>query len=314
MEIYKQIMVSFILLMLVFGNINKAVSQPNYPRDAEQANLIYSDIENFVEAYDQLKHGVDTIAVLNEFYFDKASTGLNEYITRHQLTPILIRSAIRENPAKYEQVSNFVNSIDDLKPKFIDKLKKFDNILPNAMYAPTYLLVGANRGIAQASKYGQLVTITRVIDDEEKLMKLIIHELSHFQQAMSIGGEKYVALYSEPNNMLELCLREGGAEFITSLVLKEITQEKALIYLNKNESELKLKFIKDLKVQDKGFWLWESINQKEYPILLGYAMGYKICKSLYKKAPNKNEAIKKILRIDDANQFLNLSGYFVDND
>ncbi len=302
------------LIVFTFCYINIAnAQQPNYPRVPEEAKLVYSDLENFVEAYVQLNSGVDTLKILNTFYFGKASPGLQEYIGRHGLTPELMRDAIRKNSDKYDKISIFVNNLNDFIPRFKNTLKKYNKIIPGTMYAPTYLLVGANRGIAQASRFGQLVTITRVLENQEKLIKLIVHELSHFQQAMAIGGEKYISLYASPNNMLGICLREGGAEFITYLVLQETTQEDALSYFANNETELKLKFIKDLKVQDKSFWLWESINQKEYPKLLGYVMGYKICKSYYDKAGDKLKALNEILALAQPDTFLEMSGYLPSN-
>jgi hypothetical protein len=296
------------LLMTAFNN--NIISQPNYPSTPEKAKLVFTDLENFLEAYDQFQPGVDSIAVLNQYYFDRASVGLKEYISKHSLTPELMIKAIQKDPLNYDKIENFVNNIEETKKEFKKSLNKFSKVLPNAMYPPTYLLVGANRGIAQASKYGQLVTLTKVVEDQDKLMMLIIHELSHFQQAMSIGGEKYVALYSTPNNMLGLCLREGGAEFITSLVLNRITQEKSLTYLDENLNELKFKFKEDLKDQNTDYWLWESLNQNEYPKLLGYAMGYKICESYYNRTEDKEQALTVILSITQPDEFLDRSWFF----
>ena len=137
------------------------------------------------------------------------------------------------------------------------------------------------------------------------------HELTHFQQAMTMGGQKYISLYRQPNNMLELCLREGGAEFVTSLVLNDITQSKSLGYLEQHESELKQKFVEDLAAQDQTYWLWESVGKADQPKLLGYVMGYKICQSYYRQAPDKSAALKAVLLMEDARQFAESSGYFV---
>ena len=285
-------------------------AQPNYPKDPEKALLLYTDLTHFVEAYNQLEVGVDSLKILNTFYFDKASDGLKEYITRHQLTPELMIKAIHDYPGEYGQISDFVKNIESIEQDYIATMKKYNTVLPSAIYPPTYLLVGANRGIAQASKYGQLVTITRVLDDPDKLFSLIVHELSHFQQVMAMGYEKYVGLYSSPDNMLGLCLREGGAEFITSLVLNKITQEKALSSLNKKEDSLKSNFLEDLKAQDQKYWLWESLGQNEHPKLLGYAIGYKICKSHYDNSNDNQRSINEILSMTDPDVFLRNSGYF----
>ena len=296
----------------VFIFTNSLIAQPNYPKEPKDAELVYTDLENFVEAFSLLKKDVDTIKILNTYYFDKASAGLQEYIRKHNLSPELLKSAIQKSPDRYNKIPNFINTLEDFKPTYLNTLNEFNKVLPQAMFPPTYLLVGANKGIAQASRYGQLVTITRVLDNREKFIKLIVHELSHFQQAMTMGVQKYGELYATPDNMLGLCLREGGAEFITYLVLNEITQTDALDYITNNETELKLKFREDLKNQDTSFWLWESIDQDEYPQLLGYAMGYQVCNEYYNSALDKQKAINDILGITQPDTFLEMSGYFKD--
>jgi hypothetical protein len=301
----------FICTMFALANCSLATAQPNYPKNSAEAQVIFTDLENFVEAYSHLKETSDTVSILKEYYFDKASVGLKEYVTKHNLSAELLKDAIRNNSTKYAAIENFIGTLNEFEPRLLETLEKFDSILPNAMYPPTYLLVGADRGIAQASKFGQLVTITRVMEDDRKLTKMIVHELAHFQQAMAMGIQEYSALYGKSSNMLGLCLREGGAEFITHLVLQEITQTNALEYFEKNESDLKIKFSKDLELQNQGFWLWDSIEDKETPNLLGYVMGFKICNAYYQNASNKKAALNDILAITitQAEEFLESSSY-----
>lgn len=302
---------SFILVMIFFTGISQRLaSQINYPTNPDGAKLVFSDLENFLEAYKQLKPDADSISVLNQYYFNKASVGLKEYIVKHNLTPKLMVEAMGKDPEVYKQIGKFVNNIDNTKKIFKESMIKYSNVLSKATYPPTYLLIGANRGIAQNSKYGPLVTIARVLDNPDKLMQVIVHELSHFQQVMSIGIENYIALYSKPDNMLGLCLREGGAEFLTFLVMKTISQEKALNYLEDNLTEMKSKFILDLEEKKPNFWLWGSLNQNKYPKLLGYAMGFKICESYYNSAADKEKALIDILSITQSKEFLNKSKFF----
>ncbi len=302
-----RVMLIFLILFLVNFNVTNA--QPNYPTDPEKAELIYSDVKNFIEAFDNLSNSSDTIAVLNKYYFDPASNGLKEYISKHNLTPELLKGAIRKDPDSYAKVSGFLLNRASFKLKFTASMQRFNEVLPSAMYAPTYLLVGANRGIAQASKFGQLVTITRVVESDEKLKKLIVHELAHFQQAITMGIQDYGSLYGKPNNMLGLCLREGGAEFITYLVLNDITQTKGLEYFQNNESKLKSKFLTDLEKQDSKYWLWDSIEDPNTPNLLGYVMGYKVSEAYYQIASNKKVALIDILAITNPEAFLEMSHY-----
>ena len=285
-------------------------AQPNYPRTPEEARIVYTDLENFVEAYHELGANADTVAVLQTMYFDRGSAGLKEFISRHQLTPELMRDAMSESPERYALIPGLLAGITEVEALYRELMVDFSKAMPNAMYPPSYLLVGANRGIGQASLVGQLITVTRVADDRTKMRRLMVHELSHFQQAMAMGGQKYTQLYTTPDNMLGLCLREGGAEFITYLVLDEITQNAALDYIDGNEQDLKQKFLEDLETQDTDYWLWASLGQRAYPRLLGYAMGFKICKSYYEQAPDKSVALQTILQMPDEGDFVRASRYF----
>ena len=295
--------------MLVLLSSN-STAQPNYPRSPVEAQIIYEDLEHFVEVYKELRENSDTLQVLQTYYFDRGSAGLKEFINRHQLTPEMMRDAMTAHPERYALIPDFLSKISEVEESYAILMKDYSNVIPQAMYPPTYLLVGANRGIGQASLPGQLITITRVVDNMEKFRKIVVHELSHFQQAMAMGPQKYGQLYSAPDNMLGLCLREGGAEFITSLVLGEITQSVALDYLENEEQRLKQQFLDDLITQKKDFWLWQSLEQQDYPKLLGYAMGHKICESYYSYSADKSHAIKTILAMPDTKEFIVSSQYF----
>ena len=104
-----------LILMMLFisGLTHNVISQPNYPKTPENAELVYVDLENFLEAYDLFKPGVDSIAVLNQYYFDRASIGLKEYISKHGLTPELMIKAIQKDPEEYDLIENFVNNIEE---------------------------------------------------------------------------------------------------------------------------------------------------------------------------------------------------------
>ena len=40
---------------------NSIFAQPNYPRESKDAELVYTDLENFVVAFSFLKEDVDTL-------------------------------------------------------------------------------------------------------------------------------------------------------------------------------------------------------------------------------------------------------------
>ena len=298
------------LLILIFPVV--IFSQPNYPTNPEQAKLVSTDVKNFLEAYEKFSPEKDNAAILMKFYFTKASPGLREYINRFRLNPEMLEKAIKKNPARYDLIKNFYANISDFEKDFKEQMKSYKKAVPNAMFAPTYLIIGAARGIGQASKAGQLVTIENRINDQEKLKATIAHELTHFQQAIGLGINKYGSVYAKKNNMLDLILREGAADFVTyKLVRKNEKDFAKLRNYKKNEFQLWEKFKDDLRGQKKDFWLNVSFedNNKGYPIQLGYAVGYKIVEAYYERAENKDQALKEILTIEDAGAFWKKSKY-----
>ena len=301
----------FYFTLICFGILSfRALGQPAYPLAPADASIVSTDIVNFIEAYKLLSPESDSLAILRENYFDKGSPGLKEYCNRHGLTPENLSSAIRRAPEAYADVPDFYDSLSDFEEQVLKEFVKFGQKIPDAMYPPTYLLIGANRGIAQASPQGQLITVTRGMKKPDRLINVIIHELAHFQQAKSLGFQAYVGTYSKPNNMLDLILREGGAQFINYYLIRDNAEDYSqLKYFEDDEEALRDKFEKDLNSQDSSYWLWDSLNQKDRPILLGYAVGYKIIKAYYDNAEDKEVAIQDILAINDPKEFLANSGY-----
>jgi uncharacterized protein YjaZ len=301
----------FILLALIISS--SSIAQPNYPNKPEEAKLISIDLKNFINAYNELQINSDTTEVLKTKYFDLATPGLKEYINRFDLTPNALKKAIKNNPEVYARIDHFYSKISQTEQEYIGELKEYQNILQNAVFPPTYLLVADYKGIAQASKFGQLVSVEKkCIDDPEVLKHAIIHELTHFQQVMNMGFEKYTKTYTKKGNMLDLILREGAADFITYyLVRKNESDFIKLKNYEKDEIALWKRFQKDLENQEKDFWLIVSFkdNNKGNPIQLGYALGYKIVKSYYINADDKSKALAEILKMENPEQLMLLSNY-----
>lgn len=303
----------FLLILFSILIVNQSISQPNYPNKPEEAVIISTDVKHFVEAFNTLSTESDTVEVLQTKYFDVATPGLKEYIARFGLTPVAMQKAIRKHPKVYAGIADFYSQIPQLEKAYTKELKGFQTIIPQAIFPPCYLIVADYKGIAQASKHGQLVSIEyKGIDDFEILKHAMLHELTHFQQVMAMGFEKYVSTYQKEDNMLDLILREGAADFITYyLVRKNEDQFVKLKNYQKNEGALWKQFQTDLQNQEKDFWLNVSFedNNKGNPIQLGYAVGYNIVKSYYLTATDKTEALTQILKMESPDDFILKSKY-----
>ena len=303
------------ILSLVFALFLSVLSsaQPNYPADPAEARLVSTDIQHFVEAFQTLTEETDTVQVLQSLYFDRASPGLQEYISRFQLTAEDLAKAIQGHPEDYRKIPDFLAGLEKWMPEYTAEMQKFKEVLPDAIFPPTYLLVADHKGIANASKFGQLVSVEkRHATDLEALKNTIVHELTHFQQAMTMGIAAYTGIYGKEDNMLDLILREGSAEFVTyKLVRKNEEQFSKLRNYMENEATLWEKFQLDLAQQDSDFWLNVSYedNNKGVPIQMGYGLGYRIVEAYYQQAQDKGQALNDILNIQDAGAFLLKSQY-----
>lgn len=299
-----------VLVVLLVGAFSLSLSaQPPFPTCPEKAQLICSDVELFVAAQSMMGLGADMAAILQVHYLDSGSPGLAEFLTRHPMSASQMAAAMEKHPEEYARIPQWLETIETLRAAYVTQLANYKTVIPDAMFPPTYLLVGDFKGTAQASRTGQLVTITRTLDRPEVLLNIMLHELTHFQQARKMGFQRYVGVYAQKDNMLALILREGGAEFVTHLVTGRISQTKGLAYLEVREQELKERFREDLARQDAKFWLWESLDQDKIPSLLGYVMGFKICQAYYEAASDKSAALDAILRMDNPAEFLAQSGY-----
>lgn len=309
MKLMKQnyILINILLLLSSFA----VQAQPNYPSSPYEAKLIFEDVDRFIEVFNSLTKSSDTLKILDEEYLTNGSSGLKEYISRHGLTASMLTKALANYPEVYNQLAKeFPKEKKKYQKKYTAEMVRYKAVINDAMFPPTYFLVGAYRGIAQASRPGQLVTIEKNWDNPDRKFSTIIHELTHFQQARALGFGEYASTYGKENNMLDLILREGGAEFVTYYLVRKNTKSyPRLNYVNEREAELKDRFKKDLVNQDKSYWLWDSIDQDEVPILLGYTLGFKICEAYYEKASDKKQALKDILGIQDSTDFLAKSQY-----
>lgn len=300
---------TIVLLVMISVKVN---AQPNYPRVPSEAKIISTDIKNFIDAYNSLSQDKDSISIFQEMYFDNASPGMKEYLTKHSFNAEDLIREMRMHPEKYSGVEKFYDRLSEFETDYLKELEAYKSVMPNAMFPPVYLIVGNYTGIAQASKLGQLVTIEKATEEPDKLLTLMIHELTHFQQAMNMGIEKYTGVYAKQDNMLDLILREGCAEFVTyKLVRKNEDQFSRLKKYEENEAELWKKFMSDLKEQQSAYWLSVTPENSENgnTILLGYAVGYKIIEAYYNHVGNNEQALDDILNLKDALVILENSNY-----
>ncbi len=301
-----------LIFILVFGtHIQVCAQLTSSPTDPKEARIVYDDIENFIIAFKMLESNSDTIQVLQKNYIDKGTSGLKIFIEKYGLTASKLKTKISQYPEDYAAVGEKMKWLKSREPiirLYFAKLKIF---MPNAVYPPTYYLIGGRRGIGSGSVEGQLITIEKQAVDtvDVGIEGHIIHELTHLNQLHAIGSlDKYLAIYNDEKSLLAICIREGVAEFFAELVTGEGKTE-ARNYLARHEMEIWRRFKAEMYKSDTKDWVWKKPKYIGQPQDVGYVLGAKIVEYYYKHSTDPEEAVNEILSITDYKDFLEKSQY-----
>jgi len=135
------------------------------------------------------------------------------------------------------------------------------------------------------------------------LPNIVAHELIHIQQPRE--GDR--------STLLQQALSEGGADFIGEMISGGTINKVQRSYGDAHEQALWAEFRKEMLGTDLDRWMYQGDRAKDRPADLGYYIGYKICEKFYHRAPDKREAVRRILHITDPETFLKESGYGGDN-
>jgi hypothetical protein len=301
-----------IILILVFGTHVQVCAQlTSSPTDPQEARIVYDDIENFIRAFEMLESNSDTIQVMQKHYIDKGTSGLKIFIEKYGLTASKLKTKISQYPEDYAAVEEKMKWLKSREPTIRLYFAKLKIFIPNAVYPPTYYLIGRRRGVGSGSVEGQLITIEKKAVDtvDIGIEGHIIHELTHLNQLHAIGSlDKYLAIYNDEKSLLAICIREGVAEFFADLVSGEGKTE-VRNYIAKHEMEIWRRFENDMLGTDTKDWVFDKPEYQEQPQDVGYVLGAMIVEYYYKHSINLEEAVNEILSITDYQDFLEKSQY-----
>jgi hypothetical protein len=281
-------------------------------RDPLATEIVTSDLDRFWLALDQAGPDINP-QVMDELYLKPGSKGIKGFTKGRIKNAEFLSDVIKSHTKYYHAIKSSTDSINGMKDQIRQSLVRLKDFYPKAIFPPVYFVIGAlssggtssNDGlIIGAEMYGRspatptdelndwLLTVIKPVNE---VPHIVAHELIHFQQDYD-GG-----------TLLAASLKEGSADFIAELISGRHINQHVHDYANSKEKELWLEFKERMNGKDYSGWLYSS--SKGRPNDLGYWMGYKITKSYYDQALNKNAAIDEILHIKDFNKFLAQSAY-----
>ena len=164
---------------------------------------------------------------------------------------------------------------------------------------------------AEPSEAGIRLAMTRLGDPGHlsRLKLLVVHETVHVQQFMAIGPEEYHRIYQDKQSLLAVSIREGVAEYLTSLISGEYSKKDAYDYVKNDERRLWGRFRAEMNNREFGDWLFAAPKDPGQPRDLAYVMGALIVESYCQNAGDKKKALEEILGVTDYQSFLAKSRY-----
>ena len=274
------------------------------------AKIHTEDVCNFWIAYDsvqstQIKE--KQVQFLQTLYVDKASQGLKDFIAARGFNAEEWLKDINVAPKFWKSVRTKTLAVIDQRDEINNLMLRFGQLYPAFRQPEIYFAVGCLRTAGTTSPGRILIGIEMAAPDStvdaselsdwhrgrfrdnSGIIPLLAHEAVHTQQKAE----------SDTLFLLGKCLREGASDFIAKLLFEgRVYSTPYLTYGKGNEKTIFLKFKEDMYQTDSNKWLYNGSNAPKGQADLGYFVGFAICQYYYDNAPNKAEAVAKILTID----------------
>jgi hypothetical protein len=113
--------------------------------------------------------------------------------------------------------------------------------------------------------------------------------------------------------VLRQCIVMGTADFLASLMIGDdknlILEQPNYLYGEQHEQELVTEFLREKNSDDLSQWFYNPDPAGNRPPDLGFWIGYKIAEAYYNNSPDKFKAVDELMKINDFEKFLLLSGY-----
>ena len=280
-----------------------------FPRNADRATFVYSDIDLFWAAFDQVL--ADQNATLSS-YIENGSPGVADFVATARIDPATFTTFVRSEQAYYLFVRESSHQARRYEPAIRRAYRQFDEIYTDARFAPTYYVIGQTYSGGTASDHGMIIGLEtfsveptrtsygRPTTPLDHLPYVAAHELMHFQQAPL------------PDNatLLQRVIHEGGADFVAELIsgpeVKLLNGPNVYSFGDEHFDMLWQEFLAQRHNQEDGVWLYARTQGR--PQNLGYWVGYRIASGYYERARDKRRAIADIIRFGDGERLLQQSG------
>ena len=319
-------MLSILLPAVLDACGSERTTEPaNGTADPEKAVLVTSDIEHFWTAYDQGGASGLTAPFQSE-YLNKASPGLTDFIASRNVTTASLASMVQAFPRYFADIrgSTLRLATDGaVQGRIRDNYRKIRDMYGSAVFPPVTFLIGRFSTGGTTSSNGMLIGLefyaissSTPLDELlqfqrdnvrplDSLPVIVAHEHTHILQGRA-GG---IATHRN-KTLLEQALMEGSADFVAYLVTGGNINGRLRDYALPREHALWSEFQVAMHGTDVTRWLYnQGSATADRPGDLGYFIGFRIAESYYARTSDKRLALKGIIEVSNADEFLAQSGY-----
>ena len=280
------------------------------------------DISSIASFFEKRKAAAaDTLHAERYFseYVLQNNEGVRDYYTIRYMSPEYMRRVfLQEAPRFFDYLETAIdtNRIKAMEEETKAVFARFQELYPEAIFPPTYFVVGLLNSGGTLSATGLFVGVDMkalgpdmptaelndwqksVITDYDDIPRLVAHELMHFQQNYRDTTE----------SLLRSSIGEGVCDFLAALCRDEPEAIMNRAYYEANKEELWAAFRTEMHGTDHSKWLYNGDNS-ERPADLGYTLGHLISLGYYERATDKKQAIRELLNTDDFEKIWKGSGY-----
>jgi hypothetical protein len=194
-----------------------------------------------------------------------------------------------------------------VKTRLVGALSRLAQLDPDAVFPPVTVLIGRDNSGGTTGKSGVLIGLEVACrsdwlqpDLTDRLVHLIAHEYGHVEQPDQNDDHP---------TLLKQTLIEGGAELVADLISGEVSNIHLQRWTRGREREIEQTFLIQMNGTDLSAWLYNDVGTPEKPGDLGYWVGYRIAKSYYLRASDKQAALRTLLAVKDPKAILQQSGW-----
>lgn len=268
------------------------------------------DVDLFYRVYDSAD-GRPTSEQLQREYLDQGSSGLHLFARLRNISGERIADSLAKNPSLYADAKRCLAVLPQAQERLETALHTLGRLYPDARFPPVTIAIGRGKPVAVgAPDTGIQVGLEALCaidwlnpDVEDRIVYVLAHEYVHVQQVKAHAiGEK------QTPTVLEISLLEGIGEFVGELIAGQVAYSRNAAAAVGHELEIETRFAADLDKTDLSDWAYNATP--ETPGDLGYWVGYRIAKAYYRNAPDKRQALREILEMADAKDFLSRSGWY----